>query len=253
MICQPANGRRLQLEADERNGADMLGWLALFSVLLGVLFFYLVLGGASLEHAAGWPVAAAVAFSLLALYAVATGGLRAAGRLRRWLPPLLVLSVLGAAAYYVLPRLDMTPLLARLAGNREGGTASDPASGGLKSVRIRKNEQGQFIARGDIDGTQTAFLIDSGASTVILRQSDARKAGIDTSSLSYSVPVQTANGETTAAAVRLRSLTIGTIRMEGVEALVAEPGSLNENLLGMTFLRRLRSYEFSGDFITLRE
>lgn len=72
------NRRQLQLEADERNGADMLGWLALFSVLLGVLFFYLVLGGAGLEHAAGWPVAAAVAFSLLALYAVATGGLRGA-------------------------------------------------------------------------------------------------------------------------------------------------------------------------------
>lgn len=232
----------------------MLGWLALFSALLGVLFLYLVFGDASLDHVAGWPVAAAVAFSLLALYAMATGGLREGGHLRRLLPPLLVLSVLGAGAYYVLPRLDLTPLLARLAGGSEnGGTASEPVTGGLKSVRIRKNEQGQFVARGDIDGAQTTFLIDSGASAVILRQSDARKAGIDTAALSYTVPVKTANGETTAAAVRLRSLTVGTIRMEGVEALVAEPGNLNENLLGITFLRRLRSYEISGDFITLRE
>jgi aspartyl protease family protein len=232
----------------------MLGWLALFSLLLGVLFLYLVVGEASLDHVAGWPVAAAVAFSLLALYAVATGGLREAGRLRRLLPSLLVLSVLGAAAYYIVPRLDMSPLLARLAGNGEaGGTAADPVAGSLTSVRIRKNENGQFIARGDIDGAQTTFLVDSGASAVILRQSDARKAGIDTAALQYTVPVKTANGETTAAAVRLRSLTIGTIRMEGVEALVAEPGNLNENLLGITFLRRLRSYEISGDFLTLRE
>lgn len=232
----------------------MLGWLALFCLLLGVLFIYLVFGDTSLEHAAGWPVAAAVAFSLLALYAVATGGVREGGHLRRFLPSLIVLSVLGAAAYYILPRLDMTPLLTRLAGNGGAGdVTAEPAASGLKSVRIRKNEQGQFIARGDIDGAQTTFLIDSGASTVILRQSDARKAGIDTGALQYTVPVKTANGETTAAAVRLRSLTVGTIRLEGVEALVAEPGNLNENLLGMTFLRRLRSYEFSGDFITLRE
>lgn len=233
----------------------MLGWLALFCLLLGVLFLYLVFGDTGLEHAAGWPVAAAVAFSLLALYAVATGGVREGGHLRRFLPSLVVLSVLSAAAYYILPRLDITPMLARLAGNggAGGSVTAEPAAGGLKSVRIRKNEQGQFVARGDIDGAQTTFLIDSGASTVILRQSDARKAGIDTGALQYTVPVRTANGETTAAAVRLRSLTVGTIRMEGVEALVAEPGNLNENLLGMTFLRRLRSYEFSGDFITLRE
>ncbi len=234
----------------------MLGWLALFSLLLGVLFLYLVFGDASLDHVAGWPVAAAVAFSLVALYAVATGGLREGGRLRRLLPSLVVLSVLCTAAYYVLPRLDMSPLLARLAGSGRGAggeSAADSVAGGLKSVRIRKNESGQFIARGDIDGAQTTFLIDSGASAVIVRQSDARKAGIDTSALQYTVPVQTANGETTAAPVRLRSLSIGTIRMEGVEALVAEPGNLNENLLGITFLRRLRSYEISGDFITLRE
>jgi aspartyl protease family protein len=231
----------------------MLGWLALFSILLGVLFLYLVTGSASLDHAAGWPVAAAVGFSLVALYAIATGGLREGGRLRRLLPSLLVLAILAAGAFYVLPRTDLTPLLARLAGNADGDAATEPVAGGLTSVRIRKNGQGQFIARGDIDGTQTTFLIDTGASSVILRHSDARKAGIDTSALAYTVPVKTANGETTAAAVRLRSLTIGTIRMEGVEALVAAPGSLNENLLGMTFLRRLRAYEFAGDFITLRE
>jgi aspartyl protease family protein len=231
----------------------MLGWLALFSILLGVLFLYLVTGNASLDHAAGWPVAAAVAFSLAALYAIATGTLREGSYLRRILPLVTVVAVLAAAAYYVVPRLDLTPLLARLAGDGNGGATTEPVAGGLKSVRIRKNEAGQFIARGDIDGTQMPFLIDSGASAVILRNSDARKAGIDTSALDYTVPIKTANGETTAAAVRLRSLTIGTIRMEGVEALVAEPGSLNENLLGMTFLRRLRAYDFTGDFITLRE
>jgi aspartyl protease family protein len=52
--------------------------------------------------------------------------------------------------------------------------------------------------------------------------------------------------------VRLRNLTLGSISLDNVEALVARPGSLKENLLGMSFLSRLRSYEFSGDFLTLR-
>jgi aspartyl protease family protein len=45
---------------------------------------------------------------------------------------------------------------------------------------------------------------------------------------------------------------IGPIRLDQVDALVTKPGVLNESLLGMNFLRRLRSYEFSGEFLTLR-
>jgi aspartyl protease family protein len=66
------------------------------------------------------------------------------------------------------------------------------------------------------------------------------------------VPVQTANGLAYAAAVRLNQVAIGSIVLDGVDALVARPGALKESLLGISFLRRLRSYEFSGDFLTLR-
>jgi aspartyl protease family protein len=70
--------------------------------------------------------------------------------------------------------------------------------------------------------------------------------------LSFNVPVQTANGTAFAASVRLPSISVGPIVMEQVEALVAQPGALKESLLGMSFLRRLRSYEFSGDYLTFR-
>ena len=66
------------------------------------------------------------------------------------------------------------------------------------------------------------------------------------------MPVQTANGTTYAAHVRLRSLTLGPISLTDVEALVAKPGALKENLLGMSFLRRLRSIEITTDMLTLR-
>ena len=52
--------------------------------------------------------------------------------------------------------------------------------------------------------------------------------------------------------VRLRNLALGPISLNDVDALVAKPGALKENLLGMSFLSRLRSYEFSTDILTLR-
>jgi aspartyl protease family protein len=123
---------------------------------------------------------------------------------------------------------------------------------GEHAVRVRRRLDGHFAVRGAINGQPMTLLVDTGASTVVLKPADAARAGIDTRSLGYTAAVQTANGTTYAAPVRLRSITIGPIELRDVEALVAKPGSLNENLLGMSFLRRLRSYEFSKDFLTLR-
>jgi aspartyl protease family protein len=123
---------------------------------------------------------------------------------------------------------------------------------GERSVRIRRRPDGHFIARTQVNGVSLTMLIDTGASTVVLKPADARKLGIDVDQLRYTVPVQTANGTTYAAHVRLRNLTLGSISLDNVEALVAKPGSLKENLLGMSFLSRLRSYEFTTDMLTLR-
>lgn len=232
----------------------MLGWLALFSVLLGGLFLYLVFMS-GVEGVTSLPVAIAVALALIALYAVATGSLRDGGALRRLFAPVVVLLGLAGSALYYLPKLDSASVLEQITRSQtsEEPDTGTPSPQSLRSVRIRRNEAGQFLARGDVNGVQTTFLIDTGATTIVLRQSDAERAGIDRSTLAFTVPLRTASGETNAAAVRLRTLTIGAIRMDGVEALVAPPGNLNENLLGMNFLRRLRSYEISGDFLTLRE
>jgi len=123
---------------------------------------------------------------------------------------------------------------------------------GERAVRIRRRLDGHFGANVTVNGASVTMLVDTGASTVVLKQTDARKLGIDTADLRYSVPVQTANGIAYAARVRLRSVAVGPIALPQVEALVAQPGTLKESLLGMTFLSRLRSYEFSGDFLTLR-
>ena len=123
---------------------------------------------------------------------------------------------------------------------------------GERIVRIRRRPDGHFIARTVVDGTALTMLVDTGASTVVLKPADAQTLGIDVSKLRYTVPVQTANGTTYAAHVRLSRVAVGPIGFANIEALVAKPGALKDSLLGMTFLNKLRSYEFSGEFLTLR-
>lgn len=121
-----------------------------------------------------------------------------------------------------------------------------------RAVRVRKRFDGHFSVRAQVNGQAMLLLVDTGASTVVLKPADAARAGVDTRDLSYTVPVQTANGLAYAAPVHLRTVAIGPLVVHNVDALVARPGSVNENLLGMSFLMRLRSYEFSRDFLTLR-
>jgi aspartyl protease family protein len=122
-----------------------------------------------------------------------------------------------------------------------------------RSVRIRKRPDGHFMVHTEANGIALLMLVDTGASTVVLRPEDGRRLGLDVDQLRYVVPVQTANGTTYAASIRLTSLSVGKIKMNNVEALVARRGTLRENLLGMSFLSRLSSYEFSGEYLTLRK
>jgi aspartyl protease family protein len=134
------------------------------------------------------------------------------------------------------------------------GTAlrGEPQVVGERAVRIRKRSDGHFMVKTEANGIALSMLVDTGASTVVLKPADAQRLGIDIDRLRYSVPVQTANGTTYAASVRLRNLAVGNIVLEDVDALVARPGALRDNLLGMSFLSRLRSYEFTSEYLTLR-
>jgi aspartyl protease family protein len=122
-----------------------------------------------------------------------------------------------------------------------------------QSVRIRKRPDGHFMVRTDAGGVILHMLVDTGASTVVLRPEDGQRLGFDVEDLRYTVPVQTANGTTYAASVRLKTLSVGKIKLNNVDALVAKRGTLRESLLGMSFLNRLNSYEFSGEYLTLRK
>jgi aspartyl protease family protein len=149
---------------------------------------------------------------------------------------------------------ELLPIAARVVGELVPGSAMtvEESSGGATEVRIRKRLDGHFTANVKVNGGSVSMIVDTGASTIVLRPADARKAGIDPDTLTYRVPVLTANGRAMAARVRLDSVAIGPLDRKNVDALVAQPGALTQSLLGMSFLSRLRSYEFSGDFLRLR-
>jgi aspartyl protease family protein len=229
--------------------------MVLLAVLIGL--FYLASGHdspfATLE---GGEMAVVAVFGALALlYVVSLASdyrgrsLAALKHAGIWLG--LFFALIAGYAY----RDDLGHVARRVGGELlPAGVPLPEAAGerGDRAVRLRKHPSGHFVARGTVNGAPVSMLVDTGASTVVLKPADAERAGIDLSALTFSMPVTTANGTTFAAPVRLRTLAIGEIVVEDVEALVSKPGNLNESLLGMSFLRRLRSYEFSGDFLTLR-
>lgn len=132
--------------------------------------------------------------------------------------------------------------------------AIDPSQPRIENgkVTIRENSNGHFTASAEVNGARVRFLVDTGASEVVLTKADARNAGIDVDNLDYTMPVSTANGMTMVAPVRLKGIRIGTITVKDVRADVAGNG-LDYSLLGMSYLRRLSSYEVSHHTLILTE
>ena len=148
---------------------------------------------------------------------------------------------------------DWSEAVARAFGQWRASPQSEQATQtGERAVRIRVRADGHFYASAVLNGTPLTLLVDSGAAMIVLKASDARDAGVDMTQLSFSTPIETAGGPAYVARARLRQIRVGVIVQDDVEVLVAAPGRLEKSLLGMSFLSRLRSYEFSGDFLTFR-
>lgn len=126
------------------------------------------------------------------------------------------------------------------------------ADGALR-VSIEKSRSGHFEADGVVNGAGVSFLVDTGASSVVLTMEAARAAGIQPEGLSFTSPVSTANGTAFAANVRLDEVRIGEIARRNVSAMVAEEGKLDQSLLGMSFLSTLSAYAVQQDQMILQD
>jgi aspartyl protease family protein len=230
-------------------------WVALFILALGAV---LLIARSDTGTIAGIDAESFGYLALgLALIVYLGGGLltRYGGRASAMLRDAVTWLALGLGLVTLYTyREELTPIAARVVGELLPGTsmAVEESENGPTKVKIRRRLDGHFAATATLNGTPISMVVDTGASTIVLRPEDAKKAGIDLKGLSFTVPVATANGRTMAARVKLGKVSIGPLDRKNVEALVAQPGTLSQSLLGMSFLSRLRSYEFTGDFLTLR-
>ena len=164
-----------------------------------------------------------------------------------WIAIILLL-VLG---YSFQPEFSamMTFVKARLTGALIPGQAQEQQDG---SVVFARANDGHFHVEAMVDGTRINFLVDTGASGIVLSPADARRLGFDPAQLDYSVWTSTANGNGRAAKVNLDSIVIGPIRRAAMQALVNQ-ADMDGSLLGMTFLNSLGSFTVEGDKLVLRQ
>jgi len=110
---------------------------------------------------------------------------------------------------------------------------------------------GDFLVIGSANETPVKFLVDTGASDIVLSPSDAERAGIDIARLKFDRTFETANGEGRGAAFTLDELQIGNMKLFNVPVSVNR-ATMQTSLLGMAFLSRMKSFEFRGRKLTLR-
>ena len=192
---------------------------------------------------------------LLCLLAFIGGGIFSSGQMRQNLSQLAVWAgIFLVVTTGYLYRYEAHDAAYSLTG---GLVPPSPLSGDLDGQRnvyeMRRGRDGHYTAEGVINGTKTSFLVDTGASSVVLSWDSAAAVGIDVDNLAFVVPMNTANGRTMSAIARVDLLEVGGISRRDFKVLVSQEGALDANLLGMDFLSTLASYEVRGDRMFMRD
>jgi aspartyl protease family protein len=116
-------------------------------------------------------------------------------------------------------------------------------SAAARQVEIGVAEDGHFYVDAEVNFRTVRLMVDTGATVIALRESDAREAGLRLNPRDFEFPVGTANGTAYAAEVDLDSIAVADIEVRGVRALVLPDDQLSVSLLGASFLNRLERFE----------
>ena len=130
-------------------------------------------------------------------------------------------------------------------------TPDQRSTSSRRSVTLKASADSHFYSKVRINNTNVNFVVDTGASMVALTHEDAKRIGIFLSPSDYTMSVSTANGTVKFAPVTLDRVELGGISERDVQAAVAPKGVMRENLLGMSFLRRLSDIRISPKEMTL--
>jgi len=172
----------------------------------------------------------------------------AAGRVpfaRAWRMALLWLVIFGAIVLLFAFRDDFGVVGQRLR------LAIDPEAGEVsgETLRIPMNEDGHYWVRATVDGVEGRFLVDSGATTMVLSDDLVRATGLEPAH--FPTIIRTANGEVSARRVRIARLSVGPILREDITAVTA-PEFGDVNVIGMNFLSTLSGWGVENGTLVLK-
>ena len=162
---------------------------------------------------------------------------------------LLVLLMLAATAGAVVAYGD--PKRIAHASDTVSELIRRRAASPARAVQVPRGQAGEFALHAKINGVKAPMVIDTGATSVVLTWETAKAAGLPLELLEYDVDVETAGGHTRAARLTLDRLAVGKLVERSVPALVVPRGQMKVNLLGMSFLDRLESWEVRPDRLML--
>jgi aspartyl protease family protein len=128
----------------------------------------------------------------------------------------------------------------------------EPTSSG-RSLILESDRQGHFQVEARVDGRFTDFVVDTGASLVVLRESTAAMLGIHPQLRDYTATAVTANGKIKAARATIERIEVGGITVYDVPAMILPDEALTKNLLGVSFLSRLKRYEYANGRLVLEQ
>jgi aspartyl protease family protein len=118
---------------------------------------------------------------------------------------------------------------------------------------VPRDGRGHFEVEARIEGRKLSFMVDTGASVIALTASDAARLGIHPAQREFVTEVKTANGTVRAAPATLDKVEVGDLVVRDVAALVMPDEALSDNLLGLSFLSRLRRFEYSAGRLVLEQ
>lgn len=122
-----------------------------------------------------------------------------------------------------------------------------------RSLILESDRLGHFQVEARVEGRFVDFVVDTGASLVVLRESSAALAGIRPKPRDYTATAVTANGRIKAAPAKIDRIEVGGITVYDVPAMVLPDEVLAKNLLGVSFLSRLRRYEYANGRLLLEQ
>jgi aspartyl protease family protein len=146
----------------------------------------------------------------------------------------------------------MTPALANTVSHKPAPVEiATPA--GNRSISIPPDGRGHFQTEGRIEGQRIGFMVDTGASVIALNETSAARFGLRPSRGDYNATVTTANGTIKAARTRLAMVEVGGLIVRDVDAMVLPDEALSENLLGLSFLSKLKRFEYANGKMVLEQ